>query len=144
MITNVYSELARYGDHVRRISGDETKAALCHRSQEILAHLCKNYLPSWGGFDAIPYIDTDKTSGQRLVIYGSFRALDKNGYYDGRADFTVTVKPHLCQGFTLAVKGRNGGGSLLRKHNLIEYIEDSYYRDLGKTLGNMASIYADL
>ena len=61
-------------------------------------------LPRGGGFDSYPKFDLKRTKENKLVITGSYHAMDEYGYYDGWRDYTVFVYPEF-NGIRVTVTG---------------------------------------
>ena len=61
-------------------------------------------LPRGSGFDSYPEFDLERTKANKIVITGSYHAMDEYGSYDGWRDYTVFVYPEFS-GIRVTVKG---------------------------------------
>lgn len=80
-------------------------------------------LPSGGGFDN--GCELVSVSNREIVIRTSFHHMDSDGFYDGRTNHTIRVKPSFdIMGFEITVTGQN-------KNDIKDYILDVFYSVLG-------------
>lgn len=61
-------------------------------------------LPSGSGWDEGTKLEGNST-GEKLILYGSFHHMNEQGSYDGWTDHTIFVKPSLIHGFELRITG---------------------------------------
>lgn len=64
-------------------------------------------LPSGSGWDDGTEIDLDRSSGNKIVLYGSYHHMNDNGCYVGSTSHEIIVTPDLANGFTLRITGLN-------------------------------------
>ena len=134
MTTSVYdSIIASWTLRERQLAKGETGIV----AEETAAILSDNirafetrYLPNGSGFDVTPQIVS--ASRGKVVIHGSYHAMNEAGYYDGRIDFTVIARPSR-HGIAVAVKAR--GMRWPRKYaDLREDISETYCYALSASL----------
>lgn len=61
-------------------------------------------LPQGSGFDSYPVVDRERSTGDKLVINGSYHSMDEHGGYNGWCDYTVFVRPAF-DGIIVTVTG---------------------------------------
>jgi len=97
------------------------------RSQEITRLL--DLLPSGSGWDCGTKLDEKATilvevwgtpRCQRIVLYGEFHHMNKNGFYDDWTDHTVIVTPSLSRDFDLRITGKD-------RNDIKEYLYEIFY-----------------
>ena len=81
------------------------------------------FLPSGGGIDMGPKLDTDKSTPEKLVFHFSYHHMNENGYYDGWTDHTLTVRPSLQFGIDTRISGRD-------RNQIKEYLFDTFHHAL--------------
>ena len=72
-----------------------------------MLRLVSEYMPSGSGIDSGTQLDTDRSTGEKLVFTTSFHHMHESGMYDGWTDHTVTVRPSLYFGLDISISGRN-------------------------------------
>jgi hypothetical protein len=97
------------------------------RHEETIKKTVRQYMPSGSGWDSGTEIDTQKSTGEKLVFHGSFHHMNENGMYDGYTEHSVTVKPSLVFGFVLSISGRNRNDI---KEYLYELFEECLSREV--------------
>lgn len=80
------------------------------RHEDLLRTIERELLPSGSGVDAGTQIDTNKSTGELVVLETAFHHMDEFGGYDGWTEHTVRVKPSLLFGFVVSVSGRDRNG----------------------------------
>lgn len=83
--------------------------------------LVERYLPSGSGWNTGTKLD-DKSTGERLVFYGSFDHMNDIGYYDGWTEHSIIVTPSLQWGFELRITGRDRNGIKEYLHDLFSAV----------------------
>ena len=117
MARYLYSELASKVCAMRNCE-KTGNAEWRDKHEDAIADLCREYLPSGGGFDAGSHIDLDDSHAEKLVFTTSYHHMNEHGYYDGWTEHTVTVTPSF-NGFNMRVSGRDRDG-------IKEYIGESF------------------
>jgi len=84
-----------------------------------LKQISKDLLPSGGGIDNGSTIAVDECSPDKIKINTAFHHMDAHGGYDGWTNHVVTVKPSLCNNFTLSISGTN-------RNDIKEYFGEVY------------------
>jgi hypothetical protein len=105
------------------IASGNTEWRMNHE-RKIIA-LCKAALPSGSGWDLGTRLDLDRSTGERLVLFGQFHHMTDAGVYDGWTEHTITVRPSLAFGFTLTVSGRN-------RNDIKAYLSDLFNEMLSR------------
>ena len=122
----LYLALAELIGRKHRLSQTGRNATMLHHVEEVLDALCKEHLPSGGGFDAGTELAEDECiKGEtitQLVFITEFHHMDEHGVYDGWTSHTVKVTPDWC-GFHLAVTGRDRDG-------IKDFIGDTFHNAL--------------
>ena len=77
------------------------------KHQEDLDKLVANRLPSGSGWDLGTTVDMTVSTGDKLVLTGSYHHMDENGGYDGWTEHVVTIRPSLQYGITITISGSN-------------------------------------
>lgn len=72
------------------------------KHQERVELLVRKHLPSGAGWDAGTTIDWDRSTGDKLIFYGSYHHME-DGFYAGWTDYDIVVEPSLGFGFTVEV-----------------------------------------
>ena len=75
--------------------------------EEKIQAVMETRMPSGSGWDCGTKIDLDSSTGEKIVLYGSYHHMNENGMYDGWSEHTITVHPSLQFGFRLTVSGRD-------------------------------------
>lgn len=78
-------------------------------------------LPSGSGWDNGTKLGT--STGERIVLFGSFHHMDENGFYCGWTDHEVHVTPSLRFGFDLRITGRD-------RNEIKDYLHDLFHEAL--------------
>lgn len=86
---------------------------------ERIESLVARFMPSGSGIDSGTSFNFDRSNGERLVLFCEFHHMNEVGYYDGWTQHTVTVRPSLIHGFTLAIGGRN-------RNDIKEYLSQTF------------------
>lgn len=68
--------------------------------------LVASHMLSGSGFDNGTKLIWSRSTDQKLVFQCDFHHMDENGFYDGRTEHTVIVRPEFC-GFKITVSGQN-------------------------------------
>ncbi len=100
-----------------------TDARLMHESA--LNFMADECLPSGAGVDNGTGIEWDASTGEKLVLRVSYHHMHSNGFYDGWADYPITVRPSLIHGLDLKIGGRD-------RNDVKEYLADLYRDALQK------------
>jgi hypothetical protein len=85
------------------------------RAEEI----CKEG-PSGSGWDEGTKIDLDASTGEKIVLRGSWHHMNEHGYYDGWTDHAIYVRPSLVFGIELRITGRD-------RNSVKEYLHVMFY-----------------
>jgi hypothetical protein len=86
------------------LRGPTLNTVWADRWDEVI-HNCLEELPHGSGFDVkITLSEPDTFRADRIVLCGSYHAMDEYGGYDGFRDYTVTVSPAFG-GVKLYVRG---------------------------------------
>lgn len=93
------------------------------RHSSTLQAIERDILPSGSGIDSGTKIDLDRTNDDRLVLLTSFHHMNDGGFYDGWTEHTITVRPSLTFGITIAISGRD-------RNSIKEYLHDVYHSAL--------------
>jgi hypothetical protein len=67
-------------------------------------------LPSGSGWDSGTKLDLDRSTGERLVLYGGYHHMNENGFYDGWTEHEIWVRASLQFGIDLKITGRDRHG----------------------------------
>lgn len=94
-------------------------------NEERLLKIVKETMPSGSGIDNGVKIDLDKCTKNKLVFNFDYHHMNRNGYYDGWTDHTLTVTPEF-NGFDMKISGRD-------KNQTKEYLYDLFSGVLGET-----------
>lgn len=108
------------------------KQELADRHLETIKEIIREYLPHGSGFDSDITLDVDRSKLNKLILCGSFHAMNDNGYYCCWIDFECVIEPSLIGEIDIEIKGRFGHHQDLR-----EYIGDVLYDALTKELESM-------
>lgn len=114
----LYSRLATLCDAALRCAktgNDEWR----ERHTEKVTTLVREHMPSGSGFDNGTVLDSDLSTGEKLVFHTSFHHMDEHGGYDGWTDHTVTVRGSLMHGFTMTISGRD-------RNDIKEYVHECF------------------
>ena len=95
------------------------------KHEEAILSLVDNHLPSGSGWDSGTKLDLDRSTPEKLVLYGSYHHMNDGGYYDGYTDHTITVTASLQFGITLKITGRN-------RNEIKDYLHELFDSDLRK------------
>lgn len=82
-------------------------------------------LPSGSGWDRGTTLDLVKSTGERLVFFGSYHHMNDTGLYDGWTDHEIIVTPSLQFGFNVKVTGRD-------RNDIKEYLAGLFLEALGQ------------
>ena len=102
----IYQALAQYVDarqNCIKSGNDGWKVKWEEKIQAVM----ETRMPSGSGWDCGTKIDLDSSTGEKIVLYGSYHHMNENGMYDGWSEHTITVRPSLQFGFRLTVSGRD-------------------------------------
>ena len=123
MARKVYRELAVAIDAMQtcqnRTKAGGTDSGWGESWREYIETICREMLPSGGGWNSGTKMDFDASQGEKLVLYGSFHHMDENGCYDGWTDHRVTVYPSMIHRISLAISGRN-------RNDIKDYLYDRF------------------
>ena len=87
-----------------------------------IERMCREYLPSGGGFDSGTQFIKEFSRPDRLVFAVEFHHMNDSGFYDGWTYHKVIVTPSFF-GFDLKVTGLN-------RNEIKEYIADVFHSAL--------------
>ena len=90
------------------------------KKQERLKQLLDE-LPSGSGWDCGTKLG--ESTGERIVLFGSFHHMDENGFYDGCTEHGIHVTPSLRWGFELRISGRD-------RNDIKDYLHDLFHEAL--------------
>jgi len=79
-------------------------------------------LPSGSGINTGTKVDIDRSTGQKLILFGSYDVMAESGMYTGVIDFEVIVKPDLMFDFDIRISGKFG-----KHQDIKEYLDEVYY-----------------
>ena len=85
----------------------------------VIQGIMRDIMPGGSGWDCGTKMDEDKSTGEKLVLYGSFHHMDEGGGYDGWTEHTIIVRPSLILGFILTISGRN-------RNDIKEYLYEMF------------------
>jgi len=89
------------------------------RHEEMIRELL-DHLPSGSGWDCGTKIDLDRSTGEKLVLYGSFHHMNEGGMYDGWTEHEIWVRPSLRFGIDLRITGQN-------RNDVKEYLHETFH-----------------
>lgn len=101
------------------------------RHEQRILELVKSYMPSGSGWDMGTRIDLDRSTGEKLVFFGSYHHMDQAGGYDGWTEHTIHVTPSLISRMSLRITGRNRNEI---KDYLYQTFDQALEYDLGPTI----------
>lgn len=84
--------------------------------------LVREHMPSGSGWDNGTTLDFDRSTPDKLVLYGMYHHMTE-GMYDGWTAHEITVRPSLVHGFTLTISGRN-------RNDIKDYLGDLFHECL--------------
>lgn len=84
--------------------GDYSEAIKNH--EVTIAELLENF-PHGSGFDNGTTLDTDDSTGEKLVFTTAYHHMNDGVYYDGWTQHIVTITPSLEMGYHIKVAGVN-------------------------------------
>lgn len=99
------------------------------RHLETIKEIIREYLPHGSGFDSDITLDINRSKLNKLILCGSFHAMNDNGCYCCWIDFECVIEPSLISEIDIEIKGRFGHHQDLR-----EYIGDMFYYALMQEL----------
>lgn len=82
--------------------------------------IINDHFPSGSGFDGETYIDIEKSTAEKIVIYTEYHHMNENGYYDGWSRLKIVVKPSLLWDYSFKITG------IKRKYS----IDRDYFMDI--------------
>jgi len=88
-----------------------------------LEQLARDVLPSGSGIDSGTKIDLERSTGEKIVLLTSFHHMHESGMYDGWTEHTITIRPSLIHGISLAISGPN-------RNEIKDYLHDVFSTDL--------------
>jgi len=117
MKETVVSRLARAVDaHLRSVAHGNTEWTLKHEEEiERLMDL----LPSGSGWDNGTKIDLDRSTGERIILYGGYHHMNESGMYDGWTEHEIWVRASLVSGIDLKITGRD-------RHEIKDYLYEMF------------------
>lgn len=74
---------------------------------DTINQIVRDLLPSGSGWDCGTKIDLDSSTGEKIVLYGSWHHMNDGGYYTGWTEHIITVRPSLTSGISLSISGRD-------------------------------------
>lgn len=80
------------------------------KHRETLGHIERNLLPSGSGWDEGTRVLVGESTGEKLVLAGSFHHTNDVGMYDGWTQHVIRVRASLVHGITMTISGRNRNG----------------------------------
>jgi hypothetical protein len=83
-------------------------------------------LPSGSGFDSGEKLDLEASKPDRIIINGSYHVMNKNGFYDGYADYQIIITPSFVHGFELRLIGSSKWPRRKAYDGLKDYITETY------------------
>lgn len=89
------------------------------KHEENAEQLVRDLFPSGSGWDHGTRLDWDKSTGEKLVLYGAFHHMDDAGGYDGWTDHQVIVRASLMSGLNIRITGRD-------RNDVKEYLRDTF------------------
>ena len=126
MTRKLYAQLAS-SVQARANCADGQNNEWYDRHERTVLDLVDNFLPHGSGIDSDLEFDFETSTGEKLVINGSYHAMDENGMYDGWIDFLVTVRPSLQFGFDLNVQFTGANSRAYRKYGDVrEYLHEIF------------------
>lgn len=85
-------------------TANEAQREWASRHAQTVAQLT-DLLPHGSGLDGVVLCEIALSTEDKLVITAEYHHMNENGYYDGWATYTLTVRPSLAHGFTVHASG---------------------------------------
>lgn len=125
----IIEELASRIDAYERCSVapfNSFKGAEIHK--RVIDDIVDNFLPHGSGIDGTNEILFDECKRDKIVIAGSYHAMNDAGYYDGWYDFKIKVTPHF-HGIDVDIVGNFGKYGFCK-----DSIADQFYYALNREI----------
>lgn len=119
----VYQKIAHLLQAIENCSAQEN-IEWQEKHTETLQTIERDYLPHGSGFDwGCKILET--STPQCIRISADWHRMNEGGFYCGRSDFVVVVRPCLLFDFVCTVRGRDWNGTK-------EYISDTFHHVLNE------------
>lgn len=113
---------SRLGSIYSRHGGEDSKIRFKAEAET----LCREFMPSGGGFDAGTTLDFDASNSRKLVFNTSFHHMDDCGGYVAWTHHSVIVTPEFS-GFHIRITGRD-------RNAIKDYIGDTFHSALSQLI----------